>query len=394
MYPNRELQRQMDMEQGRVQNNQEEIPLRSVGKGNGVSVDDAEVRRRVHYQTIFNQYDRDNDGFLDLREMKQMIRDHTCDNLPTGAAARIMQLGDQDNDGKLDFEEFYHLAVHKDSIFRQYAVKYCHYLVPPRQPVQHSDVTDGAYEDKMTFCPPPLTMVMFSIIEICFFLTDIIMNEEHKYNPNVKSYGRQTSGPVAQTFMYNPYKRDEAWRFVTYMFVHVGIMHIMMNLIVQLLLGVSLELVHHWWRVALVYLAGVAAGSMGTSIFSPNVFLAGASGGVYALITAHIATIIMNWKEMEYAVIQLFVFLCFCGTDIGASVYKHLNDPNDKIGYIAHLSGAIAGLLVGIGVLRNLEERPWERKLWWAAVTLYFALMLAGVGIHIFYPEHFLPARD
>lgn len=77
------------------------------------------------------------------------------------------------------------------------------------------------------------------------------------------------------------------------MFVHVGIMHLMMNLIIQIFLGIALELVHHWWRVALVYLAGVLAGSMGTSLTSPRIFLAGASGGVYALITAHIATIIM-----------------------------------------------------------------------------------------------------
>lgn len=77
------------------------------------------------------------------------------------------------------------------------------------------------------------------------------------------------------------------------MFVHVGVMHILMNLIIQIFLGIALELVHQWWRVALVYLAGVIAGSMGTSIVNPEISLAGASGGVYALITAHIATIIM-----------------------------------------------------------------------------------------------------
>lgn len=70
-------------------------------------------------------------------------------------------------------------------------------------------------------------------------------------------------------------------------------MHLFMNLIIQIFLGVALELVHHWWRVALIYLAGVLAGSMGTSLTSPRIFLAGASGGVYALITAHIATIIL-----------------------------------------------------------------------------------------------------
>lgn len=92
--------------------------------------------------------------------------------------------------------------------------------------------------------------------------------------------------------------------------------------------------VHCWWRVALVYIAGVLAGSMGTSIANPNIYLAGASGGVYALITAHIATIIMNWHEMEYAFVQLFVFVVFCGTDIGFSIYRHLTDPYDRVGYM------------------------------------------------------------
>jgi rhomboid-related protein 1/2/3 len=175
------------------------------------------------------------------------------------------------------------------------------------------------------------------------------------------------------------------------MFVHVGIMHILMNIIVQIFLGTALELVHCWWRVAIVYLSGVIAGSMGTSLANPYVSLAGASGGVYALITAHIATIILNWHEMEYACAQLFVFLVFCSTDLGMSIYRHINVPGDKVGYTAHLCGAIAGLLVGIGVLRNLNVRPCEKKLWWAAVIIYTSLMVTGICFHIFYPDYFPP---
>lgn len=137
--------------------------------------------------------------------------------------------------------------------------------------------------------------------------------DEHNY----KKLGENTNGPAATLFIYNPFRRYEAWRFVTYMFVHVGLMHIMMNLIIQIFLGVALELVHHWWRVALVYLAGVAAGSMGTSITNPRIFLAGASGGVYALITAHIATIIMVCKTKYHTakqrnmLLNLFIYLLF-----------------------------------------------------------------------------------
>lgn len=59
-------------------------------------------------------------------------------------------------------------------------------------------------------------------------------------------------------------------------------------------------MVHRWWRVVIVYTAGVVAGSLGTSVSDPNVYLAGASGGVYALIAAHIATIIMVRLELSY----------------------------------------------------------------------------------------------
>ena len=50
-------------------------------------------------------------------------------------------------------------------------------------------------------------------------------------------------------------------------------------------------------RVVIVYLAGVVFGSVGGSLPSPTSYLAGASAGVYALIAAHVSTLIMNWKE-------------------------------------------------------------------------------------------------
>lgn len=59
------------------------------------------------------------------------------------------------------------------------------------------------------------------------------------------------------------------------------------------MLGIPLEMVHRWWRVLLVYLAGVVAGSLGTSVSDPAIYLAGASGGVYAVMAAHLASIIM-----------------------------------------------------------------------------------------------------
>lgn len=55
-----------------------------------------------------------------------------------------------------------------------------------------------------------------------------------------------------------------------------------------------------------MYIFGVLAGSLTTSIFRPTVYLSGASGGVYALITAHLGTVIMNFRYHVDTLIDLF----------------------------------------------------------------------------------------
>ena len=59
----------------------------------------------------------------------------------------------------------------------------------------------------------------------------------------------------------------------------------------------------------LVYIFGVLAGSLTTSIFRPTVYLSGASGGVYALITAHLGTVIMNFRYTKFKSIYIWTTL-------------------------------------------------------------------------------------
>ena len=85
------------------------------------------------------------------------------------------------------------------------------------------------------------------------------------------------------------------------MLVHIGIGHFVFNMIMQIIVGIFIEMEQEGWvgslRVAAVYLAGVVAGSLGTSLSDPYTYIAGASGGCYALIAAHLATLALNWHE-------------------------------------------------------------------------------------------------
>lgn len=47
---------------------------------------------------------------------------------------------------------------------------------------------------------------------------------------------------------------------------------------------------------------------------------------------------------MEFAIIQLLVFLLLASVDIGTAVYdRYWRHLDQNIGYVAHLAGAVAG---------------------------------------------------
>ena len=50
-------------------------------------------------------------------------------------------------------------------------------------------------------------------------------------------------------------------------------MHIIMNVLIQLLLGIPLELVHKGWRIMLVYILGALMGGFAHSVTDFETFL-------------------------------------------------------------------------------------------------------------------------
>lgn len=342
------------------------------------------------YRRIFDKLDNNGDGYILLRDIKGRKRGVPND-IPDDVREKLFAKADRDADGRLDYNEFVQLlsSPNLPPTFRRwlynYAKSYSTYVVAPREFAPTDEIDGRVYMEEANCFPPPITIFFLSIIEIIVFIY---------YGVTMGNVTASGPVPFESPLIYDPYKRYEAWRYISYMLIHAGWMHITFNVLVQLLLGIPLEMVHKWWRVLLVYLAGVLAGSLGTSISDPNVYLAGASGGVYAIITAHLATLILNWKEMKFAIIQLIAFIVLMGTDISVAVYNRYSaSTTDRTGYAAHLAGAVAGLLIGLGVLRNLEVRQWEKRLWWVSMIIYVVLMLIAIIWNAAFPEYFPESR-
>ena len=129
----------------------------------------------------------------------------------------------------------------------------------------------------------------------------------------------------------------------------------------------------------LIYLTGVLAGSLAVSIADPSVYLAGASGGVYALITAHLANVMFNWSEMEFPALRLIGFIIIAGVDTGVAVYYRYVGEMVSISYTAHIAGGVVGLLLGTVLLRHLSYKTWERAVWWCSLLIFLGLFLGAI---------------
>lgn len=80
--------------------------------------------------------------------------------------------------------------------------------------------------------------------------------------------------------------------------------------------------------------------------------------------------------------------------DLGYAIYTHYsatptNPASPSVSYVAHLSGSLAGLTIGILVLRNFESEEKSRScgtmnlIWWTALGVYTAFTIFAIVFNL-----------
>lgn len=135
------------------------------------------------------------------------------------------------------------------------------------------------------------------------------------------------------------------WQLVTYMFLHGGVFHILMNMFVLWMFGTELE--RTWGSrefVRFYFVCGIGAGLL-TVLVSPGsgIPVVGASGAIYGLLLAYglmFPTRIIYLYLLIPMQAKYFVLL------IGAvTFYASLSGPGDGIAHMTHLGGMLFGYL-------------------------------------------------
>lgn len=315
------------------------------------------------------------------RELKSMHRHELEDQLGISwnKVRDIIRRSDYDRDGIIVYRDFLETV-------KQYR------LNTEQSSTLKSLVRAFAYAEEFSCIPPRWFMLVITLIETGFFCYHAI-HLSTNHNIHVTWDGPV---PYCSVLIYNPHRRWEAWRFFTYMFVHIGITHFVFNMLMQILVGVFLEMQQDGWqgsfRVMAVYFSGVLAGSLGTSLSDPETYIAGASGGCYALIAAHLATLALNWQEDSTVrirkvihspltrIVRIIFILFLTVHDVALAIYTSVVlKEESRTGYMGHFCGALAGLLVGIFILDNRRFVIFLRFKWLLFQTAFLEYNLGNL---------------
>lgn len=211
----------------------------------------------------------------------------------------------------------------------------------------------------------PYFIGLVTVIDIALLIYEIVYNggfEPFTYNPWL--------GPSTETLVDVGAKfvpkilEGEWWRFLTPIFLHVGIAHIFMNLLMQLKVGISLEKSYGAMRIAPIYVLCGMYGNILSSIFLPTQVQVGASGALFGFLGVLLSDLLQNWSLLQTPWRNLISLLITIIISLAIGLLPGVDN-------FAHVGGFVMGILTGFVFLPNLSYGKCQAR-WRTCVVCTF----------------------
>jgi len=147
-----------------------------------------------------------------------------------------------------------------------------------------------------------------------------------------------------------------AFDFISYQFLHGGIMHLLGNMFFLIVCGFAVEAAVGHWRFLLFYLlAGVGGGAAQVLMhMDSSTPLVGASGAISGVMAMYLALFRLKKIEFFYWLFFLVGYfrapaLMILPFYIGKELFSYFEDADSNVAFMAHTGGFVAGaLLIGV----------------------------------------------
>lgn len=173
-------------------------------------------------------------------------------------------------------------------------------------------------------------------------------------------------GPSATTLRnywgldwYKVVRGNQAWRLETCTWLHAGLIHLVVNMISLIFIGVRLEQQFGFWKVGLIYLVSGFGGSVLSVLFIRNGISVGASGALFGLLGAMLSELITNWTIYTNRIAAMVNLIVIAAINLALGILPHVDN-------FAHIGGFATGFLLGFVLLIQPQfgwlEQPFGGK--------------------------------
>lgn len=169
-------------------------------------------------------------------------------------------------------------------------------------------------------------------------------------------------------------EQHQYWRLITSIFIHIGIIHLLLNNYALWIIGQEIERIYGSARFVILYLATGIVGSIGSFVFNPQATSAGASGSIFGLFGVMAAFAFRYRKEipefLSRDIKRRVIPIIFINLVFGFSVRIVDNS--------AHIGGLLSGVALALVVP---YMRPNERitpVIWRTLQVICCALILVS----------------
>nr|CAB3492330.1 unnamed protein product [Digitaria exilis]CAB3502795.1 unnamed protein product [Digitaria exilis] len=132
----------------------------------------------------------------------------------------------------------------------------------------------------------------------------------------------------------------QGWRLITCMWLHAGVVHLLINMLCLIFIGIRLEQEFGFVRIGLVYLISGFGGSLMSALFIQSTISVGASGALFGLIGSMLSELITNWSLYANKVAALVSLVLVIAVNLALGILPRVDN-------FAHIGGLISGFLLG-----------------------------------------------
>ncbi|HLR23675.1 MAG TPA: rhomboid family intramembrane serine protease [Pseudogracilibacillus sp.] len=191
-----------------------------------------------------------------------------------------------------------------------------------------------------------LNLIMFTMLELQggSMQSDVLIQFGAKYNPAIAD--------------------GQWWRLVTSMFLHIGLLHLVLNMIALYYIGAIAERIYGSIRFTFIYLLAGIAGSLSSFAFDTHIS-AGASGAIFGLFGALLYFGLIHQRLFQQTIGKSIALILIINLGLGFFV------PQIDMG--AHLGGLLGGFLAA-----SIVSLPRRRYLLWQILSLVGLICIYG----------------